>query len=75
MNVWLFGEIMFGPAPGSASPKPPTDLLNELRNLIRHELGFGHDLELDRERAWFGKVNFEKEDSSVVGDQGNGEKH
>lgn len=35
---------------------PPTDQLNELRNLIRKELGFGSEINLDRERAWFGQI-------------------
>jgi len=38
---------------------PATDLLNRFRNLIRGELGFGVDIELDRDRAWFGKVGCE----------------
>lgn len=49
---------MFGEGVGK-QPTPPTDLLNEFRNLIRKELGYGHDLELNREKAWFGKVGFE----------------
>ena len=60
----LFDEIMFGPRPGEDLGKPPTALLNDFRNLIRRELGFGQDLPLDRERAWFGKVGFEKDDSA-----------
>jgi hypothetical protein len=60
----LFGEIMFGPRQGEELRKPPTDLLNDFRNLVRRELGFGQDLPLDRERAWFGKVVFEKEDKA-----------
>ncbi len=57
----LFDEIMFGPESGQQPRKPPTDLLNDFRNLIRHELGFGQDLPLNRERAWFSKVICEKE--------------
>ena len=35
----------------------PTDQLNELRNLIRGGgLGFGNDVNLNRDRAWLGKV-------------------
>jgi len=55
-----FDEIMFGSHPGQVSAKSPTDLLNEFRNLIRRELGFGSELQLNRERAWFGKINCEK---------------
>lgn len=58
--VELFGIIMFGPKDKTQQQIPPTDLLNQYRNLVRKELGFGSDLELDRERAWFGKVIFEK---------------
>lgn len=56
----LFSLIMFGPKDASIKATPPTDLLNQYRNLVRKELGFGSDLELDRERAWFGKAGFEK---------------
>lgn len=56
-----FSEIVFGPKPGEMPNKPPTDLLNEYRNLIRKELGFGDELPLDRERAWFGKLCCENE--------------
>ncbi len=55
----VFDEIMFGPKDSAQSKTPPTDSLNRFRNLIRRELGFGIDLELDRDRAWFGKVVFE----------------
>lgn len=58
--VSKFDEIMFGPKNESETPKPPTDLLNEYRNLIRKELGFGSELALDRDRAWFGKLNCEE---------------
>jgi hypothetical protein len=52
--VELFTEILCGPETGQR--KPPTDQLNEFRNLVRKELGFGSDVELDRNRAWVGKV-------------------
>lgn len=55
----VFDEIMFGPKNTDGQTTPPTDLLNRFRNLIRHELGFGGDIELDRDRAWFGKVGCE----------------
>lgn len=53
--VEKFGEIYFGPRAGEPA-RPPTDLLNEFRNLIRVELGFGQELPLDRERAWVGRA-------------------
>jgi hypothetical protein len=58
--IELFGLIMFGPKDQSQPKAPITDLLNQYRNLARKELGFGSDLDLDRDRAWFGKVIFEK---------------
>jgi hypothetical protein len=58
--IELFSRIMFGPKSGENNPTPPTDLLNQYRNLVRKELGFGAELILDRERAWFGKVGFER---------------
>jgi hypothetical protein len=56
----LFALIMFGPKDKNKPQIPSTDLLNQYRNLVRKELGFGNNLELDRDRAWFGKVIFEK---------------
>ena len=35
----------------------PTILMNELRNLIREELGFGSYLSLDKDKAWIAKIN------------------
>jgi hypothetical protein len=58
--IELFSAIIFGPKSGEQQ-KPPTDLLNDFRNLVRKELGFGTNLELDRDRAWFGKVGFDKD--------------
>lgn len=58
--VAKFTEIMTGPKPQTET-QPPTDLLNDYRNLIRKELGFGVELQLDREHAWFGKLICEKE--------------
>jgi hypothetical protein len=52
--VELYTEILCGPIEGKRAP--PTDQLNELRNLIRRELGFGNDVNLDRDRAWLGKI-------------------
>lgn len=54
----LFDKIIFGQDDNNEESKPPTDLLNEFRNLVRDELGFGNKLDLNRERAWFGSVNF-----------------
>lgn len=51
--VEKFCEIFFGPE-AEKPKKVPTDLLNEFRNLIRAELGFGEALLLDRNRAWVG---------------------
>jgi len=53
--VEKFGEIYFGPRTGE-SPSPPTDLLNEFRNLVRKELDFGSELPLDREHAWIARA-------------------
>ena len=52
---------MFGFKDTNIESIPPTDLLNNFRNLIRKELGFGEDIILDRDRAWFGKVICEPE--------------
>ena len=51
---------MFGPKERDAENKPPTDLLNDFRNLTRKELGYGNEIPLDRDRAWFGYVNSEE---------------
>jgi len=53
--VEKFGEIYFGPV-GDQLRQAPTDLLNEFRNLVRAELGFGGELALSRERAWVGSA-------------------
>ena len=53
--VELYNEILCGPIEGEQRAAP-TDQLNELRNLIRGELGFGNDVNLNRDRAWLGKV-------------------
>ncbi|MCD4654973.1 hypothetical protein K8T06_13695 [bacterium] len=53
-----YEEIMYGHA-NDGNETPPTDLLNDFRNLIRKDLSYGNDLELNREKAWFGKVGFE----------------
>lgn len=52
----LFSKIMFG-----GSTKAPTMLLNEYRNQVRKELGFGNESELDEKNAWFGYASFEEE--------------
>lgn len=51
-----FSEILTG----HVDSKPYTDLLNEFRNLIRQELGFGTELELDRESAWISNIICDK---------------
>lgn len=57
--ITMFNEILFGPVSSDQESRPPTDLLNEYRNLIRIELGFGTELPLDRQRAWIGMLNCE----------------
>lgn len=57
----LFSRIMFGPKGLETDTVPPTTLLNKYRNMVRKELGFGSEIQLDEERAWVGHVNFEKE--------------
>jgi hypothetical protein len=56
--VEKFSDLMFGQR--VRPEKPLTDVLNEFRNLIRKELGFGEELTLDRDRAWFGALICEK---------------
>lgn len=63
----VFSELMFGPRGTESASAPPTDVLNKFRNLVRAELGFGGEMPLDRERAWFGKVVFEPEKDSEGG--------
>lgn len=36
---------------------PPTDMLNNFRDLVRIELGFGEITSLDRNKAWFGAAS------------------
>ena len=54
--ISTFNSIMFG----FSSSIAPTDELNNFRNAIRRELNFGDELSLDRNQAWFAKVNFDK---------------
>ena len=54
--IEMFNSIMFG----SSISKPATDELNDFRNAIRNELNFGDQLSLDKDKAWFGQVNFDK---------------
>jgi hypothetical protein len=61
----MFSLIMFGPKDPNAEKTPPTDLLNNYRNLVRKELGFGTEIPLDRDRAWFGYGNFEQENTNA----------
>jgi hypothetical protein len=53
--VEKWAEILFGPKQGEER-RPPTELLNEFRNLIRQELGFGEALTLDSDRVWVGQA-------------------
>lgn len=62
--VEKFSEIYFG-LRADESPRPPTDLLNEFRNLVRKELGFGSELSLDRERAWIGRAAGDPETPAI----------
>lgn len=61
----MFSLIMFGAKDPNAEKIPPTDLLNDFRNLVRKELGFGTEIPLDRDRAWFGYVNFDQENTNA----------
>jgi hypothetical protein len=62
----VFSEIMFGPEKKDAPITPPTDLLNRFRNLIRGELGFGVDIDLDCDRAWFARMGSELKGDKVT---------
>jgi len=55
--IKVFLEIMFHDDKDTIAP---TDKLNRFRNLIRKELGYGNELQLDRNKAWFGNIGFEK---------------
>jgi len=55
--IQVFLEIFF---PDKEDNTPPTEKLNEFRNLARQELGYGKPLELNRDKAWFARVGFEK---------------
>lgn len=55
--IKMFLEIMI---PQDKDSIPPTDRLNSFRNMIRNELGYGKELILDRDYAWFGTIVFEK---------------
>ena len=61
----LFSKIMFGQNVPKEEEIPATDLLNSYRNLVRKELGFGNEIPLDREKAWFGYGNFENENTNA----------
>jgi len=49
-----FNEILFSK---NESGKKPTELLDEFRNLLRKELGFGKKIDLDKEKSWYGKIH------------------
>lgn len=59
--VNMFSEILFSNNTSSGFKRPPTDLLNEFRNEIRRELGFGSKLSLNREVAWIGSMTLDEE--------------
>jgi hypothetical protein len=50
-TIEAFNDLMFR---SENETRPYTDILNEFRNLVRKELGFGI-IKLDREKAWFAK--------------------
>ena len=54
--VDLFLETL-GIGHPAAPPKPPTDLMIELRNAMRRELGFGQALDQNRDLAWIGNLH------------------
>lgn len=56
-----FSEILFSNNTSSGFKRPPTDLLNEFRNEIRRELGFGSKPSLNREVAWIGSMTLDEE--------------
>ena len=55
----LFTKIMLPPKDTSIH-QDPIPLLNEYRNLVRKELGFGQTLKLDTISSWFGTTIFTK---------------
>ena len=55
--IKLFLDIMI-PDPGDKTP--PTDMLNEFRNMIRMELNYGESIQLDREHSWISSIGFDK---------------
>ena len=61
-----FLEIFFRNQVNEKWLKPPTDLLNEFRSMVRTELGFGEAPMLNRELAWFGSFVGEPTDTSTT---------
>jgi hypothetical protein len=57
--IEMFSLIMFGN--NDKVKEPPTTLLNKFRNMIRKDLGFGNEIPLNEETAWFGYFTGEKE--------------
>lgn len=55
--IKMFLKIMF---PNDNDLIPPTDRLNDYRNMIRKELGYGKEINLNRDNAWFGTIGFDK---------------
>jgi len=60
-TIEMFSLIMFGPKDKDTEPDPPILLLNEFRKIIRKELGFGSEFNIDEDRSWFLYGAFEKE--------------
>lgn len=67
--VEMFNEILFLNDTGQEFKHPPTDLLNEFRNEIRSELGFGGKLVLNRDVAWISRMNMDEESMSGLSDR------
>ncbi|MFJ4349655.1 hypothetical protein ACIPZ5_02000 [Pseudomonas sp. NPDC089428] len=59
--VNLFCEILFQ----KSNTQPLTDQLNKFRNLVRRELGFGGEKELDRNTAWIATIVFSEDPSKA----------
>lgn len=57
--IEMFSLIMFGNS--DTIKEAPTTLLNRFRNMIRKDLGFGNEIPLSEEIAWFGYFTGEKE--------------
>ena len=65
--VEKFNEICFKNRTSDGFKTPPTDLLNDFRNLVREELAFGEDIPLDREATWFAVLSGDPNDPNQTG--------